>query len=92
MKQLAVIAALVAALPAVAGNVFQTVTLDVQNMTCASCPLTVRQILKKQPGVEEAKVDLRSQSAQVKFDPAKVQPEQLAKAVSEAGYPSKVRR
>jgi len=92
MKRLAATFAFVATLPAIAGNVSQTATLDVQNMTCASCPLTVRQILKKQPGVEDAKVDLRGHSAEVKFDPAKVRPEQFAKAVSDAGFPSTVRR
>jgi mercuric ion binding protein len=80
------------ALPAVAGGAAQTATLDVRNMTCASCPITVRQVLRRQPGVTGAKVDLRSHSAEVKFDPAKAQPEQLAKAVSEAGFPTSVRR
>lgn len=92
MKRLAAMIALAAALPAIAGNASQTVTLDVQNMTCASCPLTVRQVLKKLAGVEDAKVDMRSHSAEVKFDPAKAQPEQFAKAVSEAGFPTTVRR
>jgi mercuric ion binding protein len=92
MKRLAFMIALAAALPAVAGGASQTVTLDVQDMTCASCPLTVRQVLKKQPGVEDAKVDMRSRSAEVKFDPAKAQPEQFAKAVSEAGFPTTVRQ
>jgi len=94
MKQLAAILVFAAALPAIAGpgNASETVTLDVQNMTCSSCPLTVRQVLKKLPGVEDAKVDLRTHSAEVKFNPAKARPEQFAKAVTEAGFPSTVRQ
>ena len=92
MKRLIGVIVLATALSAAAENAAQTVTLDVQNMTCASCPLTVRQVLKTQSGVLEAKVDLRSHSAEVKFDPAKGQPDQFAKAVTEAGFPSTVRR
>lgn len=92
MKKLACIVLLAAAPPAFAAGATQSVTLDVQNMTCASCPITVRQILKKLPGVEDAKVDLRSHSAEVKFDPARTQPEQFAKAVTEAGFRTTVRR
>lgn len=84
--------AFVATLPTVAAAPAETVTLDVQNMTCASCPITVRLVLKKQPGVKDAKVDLRSHSAEVRFDPTKAQPEQFAKAVSEAGFPASVRQ
>ncbi len=76
---------------AMAGDI-RTATLDVTGMTCASCPLTVKQILKQQPGVREANVDLKTHIAQVKFDPDKVQPEQLAKAVTDSGFPSTVRK
>lgn len=92
MKHAVAIIAFTLALPVFAGSAAQTVTLDVQNMTCASCPLTVRQVLKRQSGVIEAKVDLSSHSAQVKFDPVQGQAEQFAKAVTEAGFPTTVRR
>ena len=92
MRQFIAIVGLVTSLSAAAESATQSVTLDVQNMTCASCPLTVRQVLKTQAGVLEAKVDLPSHSAKVKYDPAKGQPEQFAKAVTEAGFPSTVRR
>ena len=69
-----------------------TATLEVKGMTCASCPLTVKQILKKQPGVSDARVDYPSQLAQVKFDPDKIQPGQLAKAVTDIGFPATVKK
>ena len=70
----------------------RSTTLVVREMTCASCPLTVKQILKKQAGVSEATVDYKSQLAQVKFDPEKIQPEQLAKAVTDNGFPTTVKK
>ena len=70
----------------------RTATLEVSGMTCAVCPLTVKAALKKQPGVSEANVDLKSKMAEVKFDPAKVQPAQLAKAVTDAGFPTMLKK
>lgn len=49
----------------------RTATFEVKNMTCATCPLTVRQVLKRQPGVLDAKVDLKTESALVTFDAAR---------------------
>ena len=47
------------ALPALAvAGAPQTVVLDVQNMTCELCPITVRKALEKVPGVSDAKIDL----------------------------------
>lgn len=68
----------------------KTVTLAVENMTCATCPITVRKALEKVPGVSKAKVDLDSKTATVTFDPAKAKAEDLTRATTEAGYPSKL--
>ena len=70
----------------------QKVTLDVKGMHCASCPLTVKVILKKQPGVDDVKMDAEKHTAEVKFDPAKVSPEKLAQVVTEAGFPATPRK
>src|SRR5439155_1203711 len=47
----------------------QTVVLDVQNMTCELCPITVKKALHKVPGVASTKIDLAKKTATVKFDP-----------------------
>lgn len=70
----------------------RAVTLDVKGMDCAACPVTVKAILKKQPGVNDVKVDLKTATAEVTFDQAKVSPEKLAQAVTQAGFPSTVRK
>jgi periplasmic mercuric ion binding protein len=70
----------------------RTATLDVANMDCAVCPITVRKALQKVDGVQSTKVDLKTHSAVVTFDPAKASPQALTRATADAGYPSTVRR
>ena len=68
----------------------RTVTLAVDQMTCAACPITVREALSHVTGVAQATVDMKSHTATVTFDPAKTTAEALATAVTNAGYPAKV--
>ena len=69
-----------------------TATLDVSNMTCSACPITVRKALEKVPGVDSAKIDLKTHRAVVTFDPAKTTPALLTKATADAGFPSSVKQ
>jgi periplasmic mercuric ion binding protein len=70
----------------------QTVTLDVQNMTCAVCPITVKKALERVPGVTAAKVDFDKKTASISFDPDKAGLAALTKATADAGYPSTVHK
>lgn len=70
----------------------QTVTLAVENMTCAACPIAVRKALQKVPGVTNVKVDLDAKTATVTYDPNRTQVSALTKATTDAGYPSKLVR
>ena len=85
-----VIAALLVPVSAMAVG-SRTVTLDVTNMDCAVCPITVRKALQKVPGVDTAKVDFNTKRAVVAFDPAKTSPEALTRATADAGFPSTVK-
>ena len=69
---------------------YRPVTLDVKNMTCAVCPITVKKALEKVSGVTNATVDFDKKTASVTFDPDKASPATLAKATWDAGYPSTV--
>ena len=80
------------ALVAPANAVVRTATLDVMGMTCASCRLTVRQVLIKAPGVKEARVDFRNARAELVFDDAATSIERLADAVTQAGFPTLPRK
>ena len=66
--------------------------LDVPGMNCSLCPISVKKALDRVPGVLEAKADLATKSAEAKYDPDKVSPEALAKAVTNAGYPATVKK
>ena len=70
----------------------QTVTLDVQNMTCAVCPITVKKALQRVPGVTDAKVDFDKKTASISFDPDKANLAALTKATADAGYPSSAQK
>ena len=87
---LVLLSALVALPFAVLAGTLETVTLDVENMSCAVCPITVKKALDKVPGVTSAKVDFDKKTASVTFDPDKANPATLAKATLDAGYPSSV--
>ena len=91
MRSLIIVALLGAPLAALAGSP-QTVVLDVQNMTCELCPITVTKALGKVPGVADTKIDLGKKTATVKFDPDKANVASLVSATTHAGYPSSVRR
>ncbi|MDR2990393.1 MAG: cation transporter, partial [Burkholderiaceae bacterium] len=64
-----------------------TLDLGVGGMTCASCVARVERALKKVPGVQEAAVNLATESARVRFagDAAGMAP-LLRRAVRDAGY------
>ena len=68
----------------------QTAVLDVQNMICSMCPITIHKALEKIPGVIETKVDYDHKTATVKYDADKTNPSTLVKAATDAGFPSTV--
>jgi mercuric ion binding protein len=72
------------------GENLQTAVLDVQNMTCSMCSITIRKALEKVPGVMEAKVDYNRKTATVKYDADKANPSELVQATTNAGFPSKL--
>ena len=64
----------------------ETTTIKVTGMTCMGCVNSVTRVLTALPGVSKAEVSKEAASASVTYDPARVQPEQLKKAIREAGY------
>ncbi len=55
-------------------------------MTCASCVSRVERALRKLPGVQEATVNLATETAHVVFDAAQAPGARLRRAVRDAGY------
>jgi Cu+-exporting ATPase len=60
--------------------------LDILGMTCAACVRRIEGALRKVPGVEEATVNLATERAAVRFDPAQASLRSIAAAIADAGY------
>ena len=60
----------------------------VDNMTCATCPITVRTAMSRVDGVRSVSVDFASKRATVTYDPARATTEAIAAASTNAGYPA----
>ncbi len=61
-------------------------TLPVEGMTCASCVNRIERYLKKADGVLDASVNLATEQASVRYDPAVAGRPELVKAIEAAGY------
>ena len=64
----------------------QTLSLDVEGMTCASCVNRIERHLIKVDGVAEASVNLATERAKISYDASKVGVDELVGAVERAGY------
>jgi len=60
--------------------------LDLEGMTCASCAMRIEKGLRRVPGVKEASVNLATEGANVTYDPAQTDVEQMVRSVEAVGY------
>lgn len=67
----------------------RTVTFTIENMTCAACPITVRNAMEKVEGVVSVDVNFEAKTATVVFDPSVTSVEAIAAASTNAGYPAR---
>lgn len=70
----------------------QSVRLEIRNMTCPVCPLTVKKALSNVDGVQQVEIDYGTKMATVIFDDAMTTTEKLTEATANAGYPSTVKK
>lgn len=63
----------------------QTLDLQLGGMTCAACAARIEKVLNGLPGVE-ARVNLATERARVRYTPGLVDPDALIAAVGRAGY------
>ena len=67
------------------------VVLDVQNMTCPTCSVTIEKALDNVPGVSSEQIDLKTATVTVTFDVERTDTAVVVRAITEAGFPAKVR-
>jgi copper ion binding protein len=75
-----------AAAPAGPAAAEKTAVIPVKGMTCGGCVEHVNGALGKLKGVKSVNTDLEKERTTVVFDPAQVKPQQIAAAITEAGY------
>ena len=66
----------------------ETASFDIDNMTCATCPITVRTAMSRVDGVQHVEIDFDAKTATVEFDPSATTAEEIAAASTNAGYPA----
>ena len=62
------------------------VEFRIANMVCEGCAETIEDLLHALSGVRAIRSDVANKQILVRYDPAKVGPEQLKTAVSRAGF------
>lgn len=67
-----------------------TASFAVENMTCATCPITVKKAMSRVPGVRTVEIDFDKKTATVTYDPTVTTPEAIAAASTDAGYPARL--
>ena len=68
----------------------QKIHLTIDGMSCGHCVARVRRTLEAIEGVLVTSVQIGSADAEI--DPSRANPEELTRAVSDAGYPARVSR
>jgi Cu+-exporting ATPase len=68
------------------GSPLAELSLPVTGMTCASCVTRIERFLNRSDGVAEAVVNLATERATVRFDPARIDRPGLVAAIEAAGY------
>lgn len=66
------------------------VTLAVDGMDCAACPITVRKALERVDGVKVTRVDVASGTMEAAVSDDAITDAQLLRATADAGYPSRI--
>jgi len=78
--------------PAASAAAQQQTTFAIENMTCATCPITVRKAMEGVAGVSSVQVDFAAKTARATYDPKRTTAMQIAAASTNAGYPARAVR
>lgn len=67
----------------------ETVTIEVEGMSCESCEVPVKAALDDTPGVHSAEVSFKQGTARVQYDPAQTNLDKIKSAINSTGYKAK---
>lgn len=69
----------------------QTVVLEVKNMTCPACSITIEKALAKVHGVSGQRIDTEAGMVTVTFDSERTSVPKVVDAITNAGFPAKAK-
>lgn len=75
--------------PAASAAAQTQTTFAIENMTCATCPITVRKAMEGVVGVSAVSVDFAAKTARATYDPRRTTAAAIAAASTNAGYPAR---
>lgn len=75
--------------PAAAAIAQKQTTFAIENMTCATCPITVKKAMKGVTGVTAVSVDFAAKTARATYDPRRTNAAAIGAASTNAGYPAR---
>lgn len=79
-----------AALSAAAqSGALETVTVEVEGMTCESCEAPIKKALDNTPGVRAAEVSFKNGNARIQYDPTQTNLDKIKSAINSTGYKAK---
>jgi len=75
--------------PAATATAQRQTTFAIENMTCATCPITVRKAMEGVAGVSAVSVDFAAKTARATYDPRRTNAAAIGAASTNAGYPAR---
>jgi len=75
--------------PATSATAQRQTTFAIENMTCATCPITVKKAMKGVAGVTAVAVDFAAKTARATYDARRTNVAAIAAASTNAGYPAR---
>lgn len=78
-----------APIASVQSDLLETVTVEVEGMTCESCEVPIKAALDKTPGVRSAEVSFKNGNARIQYDPTQTNLDKIKSAINSTGYKAK---
>ena len=75
--------------PAATATAQRQATFTIENMTCATCPITVKKAMEGVAGVTAVTVDFAAKTARATYNPRRTNAAAIAAASTNAGYPAR---
>ncbi|HZT22082.1 MAG TPA: mercuric transporter MerT family protein [Verrucomicrobiae bacterium] len=62
----------------------------IPSMDCAACAVSIQAMLRKQPGVQSARVSFDTKTATVQYDATKISPQKLIAVIDQTGFKAEI--